>query len=103
MGCLSSGDLKEEKTEFALSSTIYRIPVLSSRKLPRSLRCWLVCDLARIPSFGWCAQKVVPLQTQRRPSRLWCSRAIPTKAILRDCAVARPVTIAIPSSVPLPR
>ena len=36
MGCLSSGDLKEEKTYFALFNTLYRIPVLSSRKCPRS-------------------------------------------------------------------
>jgi len=43
----------------------------------------------------------VPSQIQRRLSRLWCPRAIPTKANPRDCAV-RPITIAIPSSVPLP-
>ncbi len=32
MDCLSSEDLKEEKTQFALCNTLYRIPVLSSRK-----------------------------------------------------------------------
>lgn len=39
MGCLSSGDLKEEKTLFALCNTLYRIPVLSSRECPRSRDC----------------------------------------------------------------
>jgi hypothetical protein len=34
MGCLSSGDLKEEKSLFALVNTLYRIPVLSSREYP---------------------------------------------------------------------
>jgi hypothetical protein len=43
MGCLSSGNLKEEKTKFALLNTICRILVLSSRKCPRLRCCWLVC------------------------------------------------------------
>jgi hypothetical protein len=32
MDCLSSEDLKEEKTYFAVINTLYRIKVLSSRK-----------------------------------------------------------------------
>ncbi len=48
MDCLSSEDLKEEKTYFALVYTLYRIKVLSSRKCPWvALRRWLVCDRAR--------------------------------------------------------
>jgi len=39
MGCLSSGDLKEEKALFALANTLYRIPVLSRRKCPTSRDC----------------------------------------------------------------
>ncbi len=40
MGCLSSGDLKEEKALFALVTTLYRIGALSSRK-------WVVVPFRR--------------------------------------------------------
>ena len=54
MGCLSSGDLKEEKTLFALCNRLYRIPVLSSRKRPRSCYDvgWFVTWLGFRPSAG---------------------------------------------------
>ena len=40
MDCLSSEDLKEEKTSFALSNSVCRILGLSRRKCPRSGRVY---------------------------------------------------------------
>ena len=63
MDCLSSEDLKEEKTHFALCNTLYRIPVLSSWKCPRSRYDvgWFVTGLVA----GW-LRRCKPLWACRR-------------------------------------